>query len=347
MGLKGALPVLGAVLGGAFLGPLIGPALGTLGTAAGGAVGTGIGSGIGSTAGGLLSGQGLKDSLKGGLIAGGTAGVGAAGLNALKGATALGSGTVSASPAAGAGASAAGTAAPASAGAGAATRGFGDVMKDLLKPGAAGAGSGAGNIAWNATPEIAGQVSGVLPGTAAGSETIGTALKNVFSNPGTGSISSLAKVAGAKALENPLGVATAASALSKGDEAYAGENELAANAADLNAQSKEMQNYLKTGTLPAGLQSSIDQAANARKAQIRSRYASMGLAGSSSEQMELANVDGWAQGQAAEQALGLLNTGLQQGQMANSLYKGIMDADMQKDKDLQEAFAGFAGSMQG
>jgi hypothetical protein len=68
------LTAIATVAGAAILGPMIAPALGGLGAAAG-AVGAGLGAAAGNTSAGLVQGEDFDEAIKGGLIAGVTAGV--------------------------------------------------------------------------------------------------------------------------------------------------------------------------------------------------------------------------------------------------------------------------------
>lgn len=133
----------------------------------------------------------------------------------------------------------------------------------------------------------------------------------------------------------------------KGNQAATGEKALKAEASQLAGQGQKLGSYLESGTLPAGLQQSLNQATNAAKATIRSKYASMGLSGSSSEQQELQSVDERAQAQGAQQAMQLLQTGISETGMASQLYQALMGESMQNDKDLSSAIASFASAAGG
>jgi hypothetical protein len=68
------LTAVGTVAGAAILGPMAAPYLGAFGTAAG-AVGAGVGAFAGNTTAGLVQGEEFDEALKGGIIAGATAGL--------------------------------------------------------------------------------------------------------------------------------------------------------------------------------------------------------------------------------------------------------------------------------
>lgn len=136
----------------------------------------------------------------------------------------------------------------------------------------------------------------------------------------------------------------AASALEGGKMAK-GQRQIQQEAGQLGQQGQQLQNYLNTGTLPPGVQSSINQAAEAQKASIRSRYAQMGGSGSSSMEQELAAVDSWSQGQGASTALKLLDTGINESGLASQLYQQIANTALSQDQELGTAIGRFASSL--
>lgn len=126
------------------------------------------------------------------------------------------------------------------------------------------------------------------------------------------------------------------------------DNTALANQAAADAtQGQQLQSYITNGTLPPGAQTGIDQAANSAKASIRSKYASMGMSGSSSEQQELAAVDSNAQVQGEQIAQQLLNSGIQENQLSSQLYQSLLNGTLASDKQLSSAISGFAGSLAG
>lgn len=84
------LTAIATMAGAAFLGPAIAPMLGTGLGAATGYVATGLGAAAGNTAAGLAQGEDFDDAVKGGLLAGVTAGATSAGFDYLTGAGAFG-----------------------------------------------------------------------------------------------------------------------------------------------------------------------------------------------------------------------------------------------------------------
>src|SRR5215472_3218466 len=77
-----------------------------------------------------------------------------------------------------------------------------------------------------------------------------------------------------------------------------------------------MQSYLTSGALPQGVQSNLDAATQAAIAATRSRYAQMGMSGSSSEAADIASLTRQSVGQAATIAQNLWTSGLQELQFA-------------------------------
>ena len=166
----------------------------------------------------------------------------------------------------------------------------------------------------------------------------------------TGGLNGLLKQATNYISKNPS-VAVSALGLGadalKGNQLAKGERQLQQQAGQMSAQGNQLQKYLDSGTLPPGVQQSINQAAAARKAQITSQYASMGMTGSSSMQQELAAVDSWAQGEGASVAMNLLNQGINESGLASQLYSDMATRSIQQDANLGTALANFASSFGG
>lgn len=102
-----------------------------------------------------------------------------------------------------------------------------------------------------------------------------------------------------------------------------------------------------TGTLPPGAQASVTNALNADIASIQSRYASLGMSGSSAEAQDIAN----AQNQAAALQFSLAQqattTGLTALGLTNSVYTQLLQDQLTRQQDLQNAFANFAAAVGG
>lgn len=106
-------------------------------------------------------------------------------------------------------------------------------------------------------------------------------------------------------------------------------------------------NEAMQGNLPGGAQQSIDAALRSAEATVRSRYAGLGLTGSTMEAQDLADLQRRAVAQRFEIGRGLAQTGLSaaagQGQLAGSLYEKILDAETQQGTAFGDALAEFAG----
>lgn len=209
-------------------------------------------------------------------------------------------------------------------------------LGDVVNP-AGTAGTSLSNISTPALTNDAGQPIG---------SSLASAASGGGSATGAGGIMSALKTAGSLAGPLVSGTGLALAAL-KGSKPIPAATALNTQAATDATQGATLQNYLTTGTLPQGAQAGIDQAKNSAKAAIRSKYASMGMSGSSSEQQELAAADSNAQAQGEQEALQLLNSGISESQMSSQLYENILNNTMQQDQNLSSAVGNFASSLAG
>jgi hypothetical protein len=134
--------------------------------------------------------------------------------------------------------------------------------------------------------------------------------------------------------------------LLKGSTPVAGQAALSSEASQLSAQGQQLQSYLQSGTLPAGVQQSITQAANQAKAAIRSRYAQTG-GDTSAMQQDLSNIDQTAATQGANIAMNLLQQGVNETQLSSQLYGQLMNVALQQNAQLGQAIGNFAISAAG
>jgi hypothetical protein len=123
------------------------------------------------------------------------------------------------------------------------------------------------------------------------------------------------------------------------------DNTLSQQAGALNTQGQQLQSYLQTGTLPAGVHNSINSASHAAKAAIRSQYAAHGMSGSSAEAQDLASVDQRASQQGSQIAMELLQQGVSETQLSEQIYTTLLNQSIQKDNQLSAAIGSFASSM--
>lgn len=188
-----------------------------------------------------------------------------------------------------------------------------------------------------------------IPGAAEGAKSAftpdgtGTSLKDFISSPSL-------KGAGNLITSNPgtvLGAAGLGLDALKQQTPMKGTNQINQIADQERQQGAQLQSYLNSGTLPAGLQQSLNQATESAKATIRSQYASRGMSGSSAEQQDLQAVDQRAQAQGAEQAMQLMQTGIGETGMSAQLYQSLLNGNLEQDKDLGSAIAGFASASAG
>ncbi|MGE0044745.1 MAG: hypothetical protein AB7J28_15365 [Hyphomonadaceae bacterium] len=126
-------------------------------------------------------------------------------------------------------------------------------------------------------------------------------------------------------------------------------NALAAGAAERAAAANAGAMAAMNGQLPGGVQASIDQALNAAEATIRSRYAALGMSGSTPEMQELAGAQRAAAAQAIELGQSLARTGFQAAggdqTLAANLYSAILAAETQRGTQLGDALAEFAAGL--
>lgn len=206
--------------------------------------------------------------------------------------------------------------------------------------GAAAAGQGLTDVSLNTATggSLGTAASGVAGagGTAAAALPASTAPSGLFGSAGqflknnAGTIASLAPVA---------------ASVMQGNQVTNEQKALEAQAAQLGSQGSEMMADLRAGKLPQGMQQSFDQASQDAITSIRSKYASMGLAGSTMEQQEIASAQQRVESLKADQIQKLMSTGLDTIGASSNLYKDIMQQNIQSDNSLSAAIAAAVGSM--
>ena len=320
------------------------------------ALGTGA-LGLGADAlGGLAdAGSALADTTAGGLgtsdaaaALGGTTGLAPAGA-----APAIGS----ALPAS-AGSSAAGLAAPGSAAQAASTFGAGT---DLSQPAFFGAEASSPAAALPATPTASGafpasQVTAALQGSetspaaasAVANATTGANAINEVPALASGSGNSLSNLFAGSDTEgsllhgivnNPgldIGALGLGYDLLKGSTPLPGQAALNTEATNLANQGNQLESYLQTGTLPPGVQASINQATQAAIASVKSRYAQTG-GDTSAEAQDIASIQQQAAAQGATIATQLLQQGVSETQLSSELYGQLLNLAQTQDQQLGQA----------
>ena len=126
-----------------------------------------------------------------------------------------------------------------------------------------------------------------------------------------------------------------------------GQSQLTQEAQQLSQQGQQLQSYLQTGTLPAGLQSSVDSATQAAEAATRSQYAAMGLSGSSMETGAINQIHQNASAQAGSLALSLLQQGVNETQISSQIYQNLIALNSQQNSDTSSAIASLAAELAG
>lgn len=142
-----------------------------------------------------------------------------------------------------------------------------------------------------------------------------------------------------------LSLGAAALPLLSGPSAMPGEEQLQNLASQMSSSSTALQGYLRSGTLPPGVQAGLNSARESAKAAMRSMFASRGMSGSSSEIASLANIDQTTAAQGAEIAMKLLDKGIQQSQLSSLLYQTILKNAMEQDKEMGAAVGRFSAAL--
>ena len=133
----------------------------------------------------------------------------------------------------------------------------------------------------------------------------------------------------------------------KGNQKPEYQANVEAAAQQMAAQSSQLQGYLTSGTLPPGMGAALSSAHNSAEAAIRSRYANMGMSGSSAEMNDLADLSYTTVSHGATIASQLLQTGVNEAQFASGLYQNLMANSMAQDTAMSNAVAGFTNAMAG
>lgn len=126
-----------------------------------------------------------------------------------------------------------------------------------------------------------------------------------------------------------------------------GYNQILSQAQQTGQQGAQMQKYLASGTLPPGLQTSLNTARADAEATIRSKYASMGMSGSSAEAQDLQNLHNRIVSQGADMALKLWQQGLDATQISSQLYQTIMNEQIAQDQALSQGITNMVTALAG
>ena len=217
----------------------------------------------------------------------------------------------------------------------------------VVAPTQGGAGGKSMSDAFNATVAAGSSDKGALP----------TAVTPTSGSTGGGGtfLDKLANGAKDQITKSPLSILASGGGLAlnmlKGNKDPEGLAQVREAAASLKSTGSVLQTYLTTGTLPPGMQASVDLATKAAKARIIGNYASRGLSTdptkNSALQQELSGVEQNAIVTAATLGDKLMTQGLSATGMAGKLYDSIMNLDVARSKATGTAISNFAAALAG
>lgn len=173
-------------------------------------------------------------------------------------------------------------------------------------------------------------------------KTGGSTVSNFVDNPTLGNFG---KMVGANAAPLVAGGGLLYNLFNK--PSTAGLDQLNAEATALGQQGQELSSYIQSGKLPPGAQAALEQATKSAQASVRSKYASMGMSGSTAETQELNNVTLQAQAQAFSIADQLLKTGIDETGLAANIYEGLAQIDLAQSQQTGTAIASLAAALSG
>lgn len=123
-----------------------------------------------------------------------------------------------------------------------------------------------------------------------------------------------------------------------------GEGQMQAYAQRMTQMGNQLTDPLMTGQLPPGYQSAFDRMQQSAEAAIKSKYAKMGISGSSMERSELANVPQQVETQKLQFAQSLATQGMQAMGLGGTAYNNIAQNTISQDKMLSDALARFGAA---
>ena len=126
-----------------------------------------------------------------------------------------------------------------------------------------------------------------------------------------------------------------------------GTNQLTQEANQLQSLGQQNESYLQSGNLPTGVQAGINQASQSAIAAIKSKYAAMGMSGSSAEQSDIASVQQNAAVNGANIAMQLMNQGVSETGMSSNIYSELIKNTMASDQAFSSAFTNLATAVGG
>ena len=180
-------------------------------------------------------------------------------------------------------------------------------------------------------------------GAAAGGDVAGGGGGGGFlSNLGTGALNQITK--------NPIGLglggAGLAYAMANKGQQSAYDKGMAQQAGILQTQGNQLMGYLQSGTLPPGLQESVNQQVSAAKAKAIQNAAAQGMSTDPTQNTALAadltNIDRMATAQIAQIGQQLMEQGQQEVGLSAELMKTLSTFDKADQKAIGDAIANFA-----
>lgn len=130
----------------------------------------------------------------------------------------------------------------------------------------------------------------------------------------------------------------------RSDRAAPGEGQMQAYAQRMGQLGSQLTDPLMTGQLPPGYQSAFDRMRQSAEAAIKSKYAKMGISGSSMERSELAAVPQQIETQKLQLAQSLATQGMQAMGLGSAAYNQIAQNTIAQDKELANALALFGAA---
>ena len=126
-----------------------------------------------------------------------------------------------------------------------------------------------------------------------------------------------------------------------------GEKALTTEANTLGSEATQLQNYVATGTLPPGVNTVLQQVQQGMTQQIKARYASLGMSGSTAEQQDLNNATLQVQSQGATEALNLMNQGVSMANLSSNLLQSLMSTNVQQNNQTVQSIGQLAAALAG
>lgn len=126
-----------------------------------------------------------------------------------------------------------------------------------------------------------------------------------------------------------------------------GQAALTSEASTLSTEAQQLQNYVTTGTLPPGVSTVLTQVQQGLVNQIKAKYASLGMSGSTAEQQDINNAALQVQSQGATEALNLMNQGVSLAQLAGQLQTTLLNTNVQQNQQTATSIGQLAAALAG